>query len=656
MFCAAAREALGGELAEGLRASTGVFAGTSIGGIFEVENEIIKLRKGIISAAPSLTGYECSTLADIAAKSFSLGGMRATFSTACSSSGIALDAAIKAVKLGKCRAALVGGADALSRITVNGFGSLLLLSKFKCRPFDADRDGINLGDGAAALFIMDEATAGEFGLAPLAFVDSAACTCDAYHATSPSPDGSGAARAMKNAIEFAGGSPSGISAVLAHGTGTEGNDSSEFFAMKSVFKGAAIPPYASLKRVFSHTLGASGAINAAIAIKAIQIGRLPPSAGFKSAPAEISKPPSPKPLDLEIKSVLTTSIGFGGNNASSVFSKYRAGDSRKSGGLPAPELRPVYLKSAGVVSPLGNSPGEFCENFAAQKRGEFCDASSILKEVPPLKKRKFARMQQMALEAANQAIGGAKSFEPESSCVCFATGIGMSAETARFLEGVLDESGAKPLPSAFTNSVHNAPPSAIANARSIKGLNSAATAKEASFELALMQAMFELNLGGASSAVVAAADEKSPYAKYFEPAAKYSRRISEMSEGAIAYVAGLSAGGAFAKVLDVSIFNRPRDPEDFAREIGKSMSKFGVEKPDAALIPQILNAFEKRYYGEVLRFLNIKNAVRADELLGCCYINSAYAPLVFKTLGRGFYAQINLTSTSQAAFSIMEIL
>ena len=136
-----------------------VFAGTSIGGIFETENMLERNRKSGGNELRELAGYECSTLAEIAAKRAGALGECAAFSTACSSSSIALAEACNAISQGACDAAIVCGVDALSRITVNGFGSLLLLSKGKCSPFDKNRDGINLGEAAGVMILAADGAA-----------------------------------------------------------------------------------------------------------------------------------------------------------------------------------------------------------------------------------------------------------------------------------------------------------------------------------------------------------------------------------------------------------------------------------------------------------------------------------------------------------------
>ena len=246
-----------------------LYFGTSIGGIFEAENMLNRNLKYPEAAKwQELRDYECSTIAEYAAKRYAFRGECSTYSTACSSSSLALADACNAIAQGDCDVAIVCGADAISRMTVNGFGSLLLLSQNRAKPFDVNRDGINLGEAGAVLVIASEDFAQKISKeSPLAYISGWACTADAYHATAPHPQGDGAARVMSNAIVNANITPADISFYLAHGTGTKGNDSAEYAAMKTVFGNVGL--YASVKRAFGHTLGASGILNAILAIESI---------------------------------------------------------------------------------------------------------------------------------------------------------------------------------------------------------------------------------------------------------------------------------------------------------------------------------------------------------------------------------------------------
>ena len=628
------------------KASCGIFLGTSIGGVFETEEALHKNMSGEEKSFAALRYYECSSLADMAAKRFGLGKIRMTFSTACSSSGLAMEAAVHALSEGKIKAALVCGVDALSRITVNGFGSLLLLSNSHCKPFDKNRDGINLGEGAGAIVLVEETPK------PLAQISACACTCDAHHPTAPHPEGAGLLKALNNALETARLDKRDISFVCAHGTGTAGNDISEFKALKN-FWSCDIPPYFSIKGVFGHTLGASGAVNAVMSIKALSDSLLIPNAGLEELDPEIDSAPNSQLKKLEARHIVTNSLGFGGNNSTLVISTPQdafAGEKNSA---------PLYIYSTGVVSPLGNSEEEFLANFGKVKSFE-CDTSAILKDMPPLKKRRLARMQQMALEAANQSLADMR-IDPEKTCACFATGLGMTEQTSRFIEGVLVSSEAEASPTAFTNSVHNAPPSAIANAHKFTGLNSAVTAKEISFESALWQVWTQLKYAAAECAIIAAADEKSPYIDSFRSKhAFYSQSDLPTSEGALAYFvrADNTDEKAKAAIRFVEFAERPRDTNQHADWVLQTLSdhKISPAEISSVFIPSQVNGFEKSVFEKTFEKIGIKRRINMGEELGLSYINSAYFPLLAMREGKGKHLMFTISSAGAMALTLLETL
>jgi len=158
---------------------------------------------------------------------------------------------------------LAGGADSLSRMTWGGFHSLLLVDSQGCRPFDAKRAGMSLGEGAAVLILEAEEIARQRGATILARLSGWGASCDAHHVTAPHPEGAGAVAAMDSALRRARLDPRAIDYVNAHGTGTRDNDVAEATALKKLFS-EHVPPFSSTKRFFGHTLAASGAIEAVV--------------------------------------------------------------------------------------------------------------------------------------------------------------------------------------------------------------------------------------------------------------------------------------------------------------------------------------------------------------------------------------------------------
>lgn len=618
----------------------GVFFGTSIGGVFETENALLENIKSGGSDLRALKFYECSTIAELVAKRIGAKGPCMTFSTACSSSGLAFAAACDAISQGRLKAALVCGADAISRITVNGFGSLLLLSKDRAKPFDKNRDGINLGEAGGAVLLVSKDFAKQRKFEILAEISGWACTADAHHATAPHPDGEGAARAMSDAVSMARLAPSDISCVNSHGTGTQGNDLSEAKALKAVF-GENVPPFFSVKRAFGHTLGASGVVNAIIAIEALKRNEIAPSLGFENFDEEIGLAPQSIPEKREIKNILSSSLGFGGNNASMVLSK------NSSGEVAPVRQRDLFVFGAGSVETRG---------------GGVCEASGLLPNIPALKKRKWAKLQQMALDASLKAASGLEiSAAEEKTGVVFGTGLGMTAETSRFIINTLEKNEAEPMPTAFTNSVHNATPSLVSLYCKYRGLNSAVTAKEISFECALWQVWLAVNSGSLDASIVGACDERSDYSeRYMKNFARFSKVRDNFSDFAAAYFVGAEnscSNRPLAKIVLVDIARRMPGASAEAGRLKRLAENCGVDisKIKKLYVPCVCNAWQEKFLVGIEKNLSLDGIEDLSQKYGANYSVSAAA--IMESLGEpGIYAQYSPASAGSCAFTVFEVL
>ena len=233
---------------------------------------------------------------------------------------MAILAAAELIEQGEADLMLAGAGDSLSRLTLNGFGSLLLLDPNGCRPFDARRTGISLGEGAAMLVIEAEETAVARGAKILARLAGWGASCDAFHATAPQPEGRGALAAMQRALERGQLQPDEIDFVSAHGTATPDNDAMETRALKQLF-GDRIPPFASVKRFFGHTLAASGAIKAVLAVQSLREQAVPGTPGFEVADEKLGLEPVKEFRAQPVSRILSNSFGFGGNNVALVFER-----------------------------------------------------------------------------------------------------------------------------------------------------------------------------------------------------------------------------------------------------------------------------------------------------------------------------------------------
>lgn len=294
----------------------GVFLGTSTAGILQTELAYRRCDPQT-GALPADFRYRSThnafSLAEFTRDYFGLTGMAMAISTACSSSAKVFAAAARQLALGSIDAAVVGGVDSLCLTTLYGFASLQLTSSQPCRPYDASRDGISIGEGAAFALLERPEAAPDSRVRLLGVGESS----DAHHMSAPHPQGLGARLAMEAALRSAGLKPTDIDYINLHGTATPANDSSEGKAVAALF-GDAVPAN-STKGATGHTLGAAGAIEAVICAMAMTDERLPGSPGTVTPDPTI---PIRYPLHGEraaLRRTLSNSFGFGGSNCSLVL-------------------------------------------------------------------------------------------------------------------------------------------------------------------------------------------------------------------------------------------------------------------------------------------------------------------------------------------------
>ena len=264
--------------------------------------------------------HDCGTCTKQVAEHFGIAAYTATISTACSSAANAIAMGARLLRQGKLKRVVVGGTDGLCRFTTNGFNSLMILDTEWCKPFSANRAGLNLGEAAAYLVLESREDAEARGAEIHGLVTGWANTNDAFHQTASSPDGNGAFMAMTQALEKAGLQSSDISYINAHGTGTQNNDQSESIAIHRVF-GAEKPPISSTKAFTGHTLAAAGAIEAVYSVLALKENKLFPNLNYQDPIEGNDWRPQLEVENAEINHVLSNSFGFGGNNSTVIFSK-----------------------------------------------------------------------------------------------------------------------------------------------------------------------------------------------------------------------------------------------------------------------------------------------------------------------------------------------
>ncbi len=301
---------------------------TGIGGLQTVLKEIVVLQdKGPGRVSPFMVPMMMPNAATAAVSMrFGLGGPCETVTTACAAGTHAIGNAARLVASGRCSVAVAGGAEAvIVDIAEAGFRNMTALSKQDLsRPFDVDRDGFVMGEGAGILILEEWDHALERGATILAEVLGAASTADAYHITAPDPSGGGAIRCMELAMADADIRLEEISHINAHGTSTQLNDLAESVAMRYVF-GDNVPPVTSNKGHLGHSLAAAGALEGVASVLTLQNQVIPPTAGTKVVDPAVGLDVvigAPRKADVEV--VLSNSFGFGGHNGSVIFRRFVA--------------------------------------------------------------------------------------------------------------------------------------------------------------------------------------------------------------------------------------------------------------------------------------------------------------------------------------------
>ena len=297
----------------------GVFMGTSTAGILQTELAF-RRRDAADGSLPDDFDYRHThntfSVAEFVRTRLGLEGPCAAISTACSSSAKTFASAARLMEAGVIDAAVVGGVDTLCITTLYGFNSLQLLSAHPCRPYDVRRDGISIGE-AAAFILLERASAQ--APADSLWLLGVGESSDAYHMSSPHPEGRGARMAMQAALGSAGLTPDAIDYVNLHGTGTPANDAAEDHAVHGLF-GTRVPVN-STKGMTGHTLGAAGAVEAIVAALAIDAGIVPGSPGTQMLDPALRARYEVDGQERTVDRVLSNSFGFGGSNCSLVFGR-----------------------------------------------------------------------------------------------------------------------------------------------------------------------------------------------------------------------------------------------------------------------------------------------------------------------------------------------
>lgn len=492
----AARQAVG-QARVGPELGLGVAVGATTGGMFEAEDVLASTSaRATAESARRLLAYPLSTSGDRIAQAIANVRRRVTICSACSSGAIAIASAVSWLRAGAVDAVLAGGTDGLCRLTFAGFNALGATSTGVCRPFDRARDGLTLGEGAAFLLLETERQARARGVPVLAWLSGFAIAAEAHHITHPEPDGATAARLIAACLRSAALTPAELDYVNAHGTGTLANDAMEARALSAAL-GAEVARVAvtSSKGQLGHTLGAAGALEAALTVLALERGAIPPSGGLREPDPELPLRHVRGTAEAgPLRAALSSSFGFGGTGVVLAF-EHAGAEPRRREAARRPSLvltGSVTLGRAGVicgaenvlhVDPHASPPTVVLDPLA---------------ELDPARSRRFDRASALVTLGVERALAGARLKSAGVGLVA-GTAFGNVERSVAFLRRVFERGPRFASPADFPHLVPSAPSGNASIHSGLTGpvisVSDLSTSAETALEVA--RGFVELGLAGA---------------------------------------------------------------------------------------------------------------------------------------------------------------
>lgn len=460
-----------------------LISGTTVAGM-DITEDLFDQFSHSDAALQCLRYHSAGASTRLIAEYFDIFAEHTTISTACSSAANALMLGARMLKAGEADIVVAGGAEALSLFHLNGFRSLMILDHEPCRPFDATRAGLNLGEGAAFLVMETEEGARRRGVTPHAYLTGYGNACDAFHQTASSDNGEGAYLAMTEALQMAGLKPSDVQYVNAHGTGTPNNDLSESMALKRVF-GENMPLISSTKSYTGHTTSASGSIESVICLLALQHQFVPANLGWSQA-IDGGIVPTMGEDHCHLQHVVCNSFGFGGNDTSLVFS---LSPTTVEGQRPLVERAKINVLSQVEIT----SEDQLAE---------------IRDYVKPLEARRMGKIMKSSLLSSLKALRQAGIEQPDA--IITGTALGCLENSELLLRQMVDEGETMLKPTYFMQSTHNTISSNIAIRLGCHGYNITYTQDQASFDWAIRDAELLLKSGKCKTVLVGCHDESTP--------------------------------------------------------------------------------------------------------------------------------------------------
>lgn len=531
----ALREALSDAhlLPEDLLRAGYLISGTTVGGMDYTERHYLDMLADDTHLS-LLRTHECGATTEVMARAAGLGNVRmTTLSTACSSAANAIIMGCNLIKTGRADIVVAGGSESLSKFHFNGFNSLMILDSQPCRPFDADRAGLNLGEGAAFVVLESEASARRRGATPLIRISGYGNACDAFHQTASSDNGEGAFRAMRQALETAGLTTTDIDYINAHGTATPNNDVSEGTALQRIF-GEAVPPVSSTKSFTGHTTSASGSIEAVVCELALTHGFIPANLGWtKQIPGGIT--PTPGKAEADLRHVMCNSFGFGGNDSSLVLSKVTTATHP----LPATHHCEVYVRAVSL-----------------HKAGE--PSADVGKYLPKLEARRMCKLLKSAIFTSKQVLEAAGIERPDG--IITATEYGMLENSEKFLTQMCRDGEELLKPTLFMQSTHNTIGGVLAILTKCHGYNVTFSHGRQSLRDAVLDARLQFEQGNARTLLVGYHNELTPTFSDMEHRLYGTRR--QAGEASVALLLTTEADGAVAKLEELDLDALLREVSD----------------------------------------------------------------------------------------------
>ena len=466
-----------------------LISGTTVGGMDVTERILADMREVLQTPNANrstpidyVKRHDCGSTTNEIAQICGLDCEVCTISTACSSAINSIIVGCEMLRSGEADLVIAGGSEALSKFHLNGFNTLHILDTEVCRPFDATRVGLNLGEGAGFVVLQKEDVNAK------AYIGGYGNKCDAFHQTASSDDGEGAYLAMREALESSGIDKSQIDYINAHGTGTPNNDPSESVALKRIF-GNDIPLVSSTKGFTGHTTSASGSIETVICVLAMQNNFVPVSYGFNHPDEACIHPFEGDDKQHRMDYVICNSFGFGGNDSSLLLMREAKDCSMAS--AKSPEL-------------------EIAADITIDSMEQLADYKEY---ISPKEGRRMGKLMKAATLTSLMALREAGIECPDA--IITATANGMLETSEKFLVDMVDNGEETLSPTLFMQSTHNTIGSAIAIRTQCHGYNITYTQGKDSMKWALRDAERLIRMGKAKTVLVGCHDESSPLFQSF---------------------------------------------------------------------------------------------------------------------------------------------